>query len=115
MKKTLTIAAIAILGSANAAYAGTSVPVIDIQAKRYAFTPSEITLKKDETVELVFVSEDVPHGIVVKGLGIDLELAKHKAERVFLTPKTIGDFPGECSRYCGNGHNHMTFVVHVRP
>lgn len=113
--RTLAIAALVILGIPNVAPAGTPMRVIDIHAARYAFTPSEITLKQGETVELVFVADDVPHGIVVKSLGIDLELPKNKAERVTLTPEKIGDFPGECSRYCGNGHNHMTFVIHVRP
>ncbi len=103
-----------IFSTANAVCAGTSVAVIEIHAARYAFTPSEITLKKGETVELVFVADDVPHGIAVKGLGIDLELPKHKARRIFVTPETIGDFPGECSHYCGRGHDGMTFIVHVR-
>lgn len=113
--RIFAIAVLITMGVPWKGMASTRVPIINIRAARYAFTPSQITLKQGAPVELVFVAQDVPHGIVVKGLGIDLELPRHKAERIFLTPKTTGDFSGECSRYCGNGHNHMTFVVHVRP
>ncbi len=91
------------------------IPVITIHAARYAFTPSEITLKQGETVKLIFIAEDISHGIAIKGLGVDLELPKQKARTVVLTPATAGDFEGECSRYCGNGHSRMKFVVHVLP
>lgn len=90
------------------------IPVITIHAKRYQFEPSEITLRQGETVRLIFIADDAPHGITVKGLGLDLELPRHAAREKVLTPPTIGDFAGECSRYCGNGHDRMTFVVHVR-
>ena len=95
--------------------ASAHIPVITIHAMRYRFTPSEINLKQGETVELIFIADDVPHAITVTGLGLDLELPKHKAQKVILTPSKIGDFAGGCSRYCGNGHDHMTFVVHVQP
>jgi cytochrome c oxidase subunit II len=91
------------------------IPAITIHAKRYRFDPSEITLKQGETVQLIFIADDAPHGITVKGLDLDLELPRHAAREKVLTPSTIGDFAGECSRYCGNGHDRMTFVVHVRP
>jgi cytochrome c oxidase subunit II len=94
--------------------ASAHIPVITIHAKRFRFTPSEINLKQSETVELIFIADDVAHAITVKGLGLDLELPKHKARKVILTPPMAGDFAGGCSRYCGNGHDRMTFVVHVR-
>ena len=34
---------------------------IEIHAKRFSFTPAEITLKKGETVKLVITSDDVDH------------------------------------------------------
>lgn len=91
------------------------MPVITVHAKQFAFTPAEITLKQGQTVQLVFIADDVAHGIAIKGLGIDLELPKHKAQKVTVTPTKVGDFPGECSRYCGKGHDDMKFMVHVQP
>lgn len=102
-------------GPVTLASAGTSVPVIEIHAARFAFTPPEITLKQGQSVELIFVADDAEHGIVVKGLGIDLDLPKHKRRKIFLKPDAAGDFAGECSHYCGRGHSRMTFVVHVQP
>ena len=112
---TMMVLAVLSLHQACAANTKHHIPVITIHAKRYKFQPSEITLKQGETVRLIFIADDVPHGITVKGLGLDLELPRHQAREKVLTPLTIGDFSGGCSRYCGNGHDRMTFVIHVRP
>jgi cytochrome c oxidase subunit II len=111
----MMVLAVLLLRHACAASTNHHIPAITIHAKRYQFDPSEITLKQGETVRLIFIADDAPHGITVKGLGLDLELPRHAAREKVLTPLTIGDFAGECSRYCGNGHDRMTFVVHVRP
>jgi len=86
---------------------------ITIHAKRYKFVPAEITLVKGETVRLVLISDDVDHGLAVKGLGIRADMPKHKRVEVTVTPEQTGDFPGICSRFCGAGHGSMKFVVHV--
>ena len=51
--------------------------VIEITAKRFAFSPNEITLKKGETVKLRIVSEDVTHGLYLKPLKIDADILAH--------------------------------------
>jgi cytochrome c oxidase subunit II len=58
-------------------------------------------------------SDDVPHGVVVEGLGIDLNFEKKHSKEVIITPLEVGDFEGRCSRYCGSGHRAMTLIVHV--
>lgn len=113
--RILTIIVMMMLAPVRFASASTPVPVIEIHAARFAFTPPEITLKQGQNVELIFVADDIEHGIVVRGLGIDLDLPKHKRRKIFLKPEAAGDFTGECSHYCGRGHSHMTFVVHVQP
>jgi cytochrome c oxidase subunit 2 len=95
--------------------ADSSVRTITVHAVRYEFDPSEITLTKGQVARLVFVADDVGHGISVPGLGIDVDLPKHKAQTVTIAPATAGDFDGECSKYCGTGHGDMTFLVHVKP
>jgi cytochrome c oxidase subunit II len=95
------------------AFADPSVPVIVIHAKRYAFAPSQITLQAGRTVRLVFVSDDVPHSIAIPGLHIELPIVRNPKSQVVITPTETGDFAGECARYCGVGHDKMTFVVHV--
>lgn len=86
---------------------------ITIHAKRYQFVPGDITLTKGETVNLVLVSDDVDHGLAVKGLGIRADIPRHKQVLVTVTPEEAGDFQGTCSHFCGAGHGSMKFVVHV--
>jgi cytochrome c oxidase subunit II len=87
--------------------------IIEVHARRYAFNPADITVKKGETVRLKLISDDVPHSLVVKDLGINQAITKgHPAELTF-TPKQDGDFRGQCGRFCGSGHGQMAFTVHV--
>jgi cytochrome c oxidase subunit II len=86
---------------------------IEVTAKRFAFTPSELTLKKGEPVLLVLKSEDAGHGIRVKGLGVDLKAAKGQTSEFTFTPDKSGDFVGACSTFCGSGHGSMKIAIHV--
>jgi cytochrome c oxidase subunit II len=90
-----------------------SAQTIEIHAKRFAFEPAEITVKSGETVHLHIVSDDVPHSLVVKGLGIDATVTKAHPAEVSFTAKQPGDYDGRCGRFCGSGHGRMTFSVHV--
>lgn len=87
--------------------------VIEIVARRFQFTPSEITLKKDEPVVLRLKSEDVVHGLFLRQLGIDTTVSPDKETEVALTPHEIGKFVAICHHFCGAGHGnmHMTVVV----
>ncbi len=88
---------------------------IEIHAKQFAFEPAEITLKKGETVKLVLISDDVPHGLAVEGLPIHADMDKGHSMTVIVTPEQVGDFQGRCSKFCGSGHRAMHFTVHVVP
>jgi cytochrome c oxidase subunit II len=87
---------------------------IEIHARRFAFAPSEITLKPGETVQFHLVSDDVPHSLVVPGLHIKQEVSKGHPADFTVTPSGPGDFPGECGRFCGSGHGSMRFTIHVK-
>jgi cytochrome c oxidase subunit 2 len=87
---------------------------IEIHAKRYNFTPSEITLKPGETVTLHLVSEDVAHSLLIPELKVNQEVSKGHPVDVKVTPNSTGDFRGKCGRFCGSGHGSMTFTVHVK-
>ena len=86
---------------------------IEIHAKRFAFTPAEITVKKGETVTLSLISDDVSHSLLIEGLGVNAAIAKGRPSQVQITPEKSGDFAGRCGRFCGSGHGQMRFVVHV--
>ena len=94
---------------------GSSQPQrIEIVAKRFEYSPSEITISKGKPVTLVLTSEDVPHGLAIKELNVKAEFKKGKPAEVTFTAAQAGDFVGKCSVFCGRGHGRMKLGVHVR-
>jgi cytochrome c oxidase subunit 2 len=86
---------------------------IEVTAKRFDFTPGEITLKKGEPVVLVLKSADVAHGIKFRELNVNVNAAKGQSSEVTFTPDKTGTFVGHCSVFCGSGHGSMTLTLHV--
>ena len=98
---------------AMSAFAQSAPRRIEIHARRFSFTPAEITLEKGEPVILSLISEDVSHSLVIEGLKINSTISKGHITDVSLTPEVAGDFRGRCGRFCGSGHGSMVFMVHV--
>ena len=86
---------------------------IEITAKRFSFTPGEITVKKGQPVVLVLKSMDAGHGLRIRDLGVDMKVKAGGTAEVTFTPDKTGDFVGHCSVFCGSGHGSMTFILHV--
>ena len=89
--------------------------VITISAKRFEFSPKEITLKLGETVKLQLTTEDVVHGLFVKPLGIDEVIVPGKTTEVVVTPKAAGRYTTICDHFCGAGHGAMKMTIVVEP
>ena len=97
---------------------GTSVrpdqtPVVEITAKRFAFSPNTITLKKDQTVTLRLHSEDVTHGFFLRPLGLDEEIPAGQSTDVTITPHAAGTFTTICDHFCGANHGSMNMTIVV--
>lgn len=86
---------------------------IEIAAKRFGFTPNEITLKKGEPVVILLTSKDANHGLKAKELGLSIKANKGQTSEVPLTPTQVGTFVGQCSVFCGSGHGQMKLTFHV--
>ena len=86
---------------------------IEIHVRRFAFSPSEITVRQGETVRLKLISDDVPHSLLIKDLGINQLVTKGKPAEVTFTAQQAGDFHGQCGHFCGAGHGKMAIDVHV--
>ena len=97
----------------NMARASDNPKVIEISAKKFEFTPSQITLKKGEPVILRLTSSDRVHGFMSKPLKIDTDIPADKTADVPVTPDTAGDFTVICDHYCGTGHGNMKMKVTV--
>ncbi len=87
--------------------------VISITAKRFEFSPKEITLKKGETVKLQLKSEDVTHGFFSKPLGLDDDIEAGKTTEITLTPQAPGKYTTICDHFCGAGHGNMKMTIVV--
>jgi cytochrome c oxidase subunit 2 len=97
----------------NLARADVNPKVIEISAKKFEFTPSQITLKKGEPVILRLSSSDRVHGFMSKPLKIDTDIPADKSADIPVTPDTAGDFTVICDHYCGTGHGNMKMKVTV--
>ena len=113
--KIIPVFALVLLTSASFARHddATSPKIIELKAKRFAFTPGEITLKKGEPVVLRLSTEDVTHGLSLKQLKIKALIEPGKISEVALSPEQTGSFVAACDHFCGAGHGSMHLVVNV--
>ena|SRR5579862_5339411 len=108
-------AALALTGSPRTrpANAVQSPRVIEVVAKKYDFTPAEITLKKGEPVILRLTSADRTHGFLLKPYKIDTDIVPGKSTDIALTPFATGQYVIICDHYCGIGHGNMKLQLKV--
>jgi cytochrome c oxidase subunit 2 len=86
---------------------------ISITAKRFEFTPNQITVKRGEPVTLRVSALDRDHGFYQKDLKIDLDLTPDHESVVTITPETAGRFVAICDNFCGSGHGNMKMIINV--
>jgi cytochrome c oxidase subunit II len=112
--KAVSAALLVFLVAAAALPCGAAEPrVVRIVAKRFSYTPSEITLKKGEPVVLELVSEDRVHGFKLPAFKIRTDVRPNEVTRVPLTPDKTGTFTFACDVFCGEGHDDMSGTVVV--
>jgi cytochrome c oxidase subunit 2 len=87
--------------------------VVAISAKRFEFTPNQITLKRGEPVTLRVSAEDRDHGFYQKDLHISLDLTPAHPSDATITPEKAGRFVVICDHFCGSGHGNMKMVINV--
>jgi len=88
--------------------------VVAISARRFEFSPAEVTLERGQPVVLRLTSLDVTHGFYSKQLGLDELIEPGKVLEVPLTPGEAGRFTIICDHFCGAGHGNMKMVVVVK-
>ena len=98
---------------APAAGHGAEPRVVKISAKKFEFTPSEVRVRKGETVVLELKSEDRRHGFELPAFKIRKDIVPKEVTRVVLTPGEAGTFAFHCDVFCGDGHEDMTGTVVV--
>jgi cytochrome c oxidase subunit II len=87
--------------------------VIHITAKKFAYSPAQIVLKKGEPVVLELTSQDREHGFRQEELGIRVDVKPGETDRVRLVPQQTGSFTFACDVFCGSGHEEMAGEIAV--
>ena len=90
--------------------ADTTVPevrTVEVSAKMFEYSPSQITLKKGQPVKLVITNTDKTHGITIP------EFNARGIDSVEFTPNKTGTFEFRCPTMCGTGHRNMTGTIVV--
>jgi cytochrome c oxidase subunit 2 len=119
MSKTIVLVAV-LLATASAAtyvvarsFGAAGEKRIEIVARRFDYSPAQLTLKKGVPVILVLTSSDVPMGFNLPDFGVRADMPAGKATEVRLVPDKTGAFVFYCDVFCGSGHEEMQGTITV--
>jgi len=119
MRKALMMVLVAYAGAGVAVGTvgfGAGAPkdnVIKLTAKKFDYSPSEITVKKGEPVVIEISSQDVRHGFTLPDFGIRTDIQPGSVKRISFTPDKAGRFAFACDVFCGVGHEDMSGALIV--
>jgi cytochrome c oxidase subunit 2 len=82
--------------------------VIRMTAKKFEYSPNEITVKKGVPVVLEITSLDRDHGFKLRDFGVRADIKPGATTRVRFVPNKTGRFPFRCDVFCGSGHDDMS-------
>ncbi len=115
--RALRIAAAALIlavgGAATYVVAQPKEKVIKIKAKRFDYTPGNLTLKKGQAVILEFTTADVLMGFNLPDFNLRADIVPEKVTRVRFVPDKTGTFTFLCDIFCGTRHEEMNGKITV--
>ena len=97
----------------NAQSQGAEGRTIEVDVRRFKFTPEEIKVKAGEQVTLAFKSQDFIHGFSAPDLGVRADLIPGQVTRVKIQVAKAGRVDFLCDNFCGDGHEEMHGVLIV--
>jgi len=80
---------------------------LEIDARQYAYSPSELQVNQGDTVTIRLVSTDVVHGLYVDGYDISVEADPGQTAILTFTADEAGSFRFRCNVTCGAMHPFM--------
>ena len=101
-------------GGGNGGGATENAVTIKLEASRWSYSPSTVSLQRGVPVKLELTSNDVHHGFNVPGLGLRADIMPGETTTLNFTPKKAGTFLFHCDYYCGSGHEEMTGQIIVQ-
>jgi cytochrome c oxidase subunit 2 len=112
-RRTLLLGALAAVAGARGAEPSSAPTVIAIVARKFVFTPDQITLRVGVPVILELTAPEVTMGFDAPGLKLNTEIPPGKPVRLAFTPDRPGEFEFVCDVFCGSGHEDMGGVIKV--
>jgi cytochrome c oxidase subunit 2 len=70
-------------------------------------TANELHLPIGRTANLVLLSDDVIHSFWIPALGGKRDAFPSHTNYIWMTPNSVGEFPGQCYQLCGYSHANM--------
>lgn len=86
---------------------------VRLTAKKFAYDPSEITVRKGTPVVIEIVSLDRKHGFAIPDLKVRTDVKPGETNLVHFTPDRVGRFTFHCDLFCGSGHEDMSGTLIV--
>jgi len=78
-------------------------------------TANEVHLPVDKTVNFRLTSGDVIHDFWFPAFGGKRDAFPGHTNYIWLTPNTVGEYPGQCYQLCGYSHGNMRMKAFVQP
>lgn len=79
----------------------------EIDARQFAYSPSELQVNAGDTVILQLVSNDVVHGLYVDGYDVSIEADPGQTTTLTFVANKPGSFRFRCNVTCGAMHPFM--------
>ena len=108
-----TVVVALIFGMRARSGAAATEQVIHLTAKKFEYSPNEITVKKGQPVVIEIVSLDRKHGFTIPELKIRSDVKPGTKNVVRFTPDKAGTFNFHCDLFCGSGHEGMAGTIVV--
>ncbi len=87
--------------------------VIKILARRFTYSPNQLTLKKGIPVVLELTTADVLMGFNAPDFQARADIIPGQVAIVRLVPDKVGTFTFLCDVFCGSGHESMSGTITV--
>ncbi len=87
--------------------AATQARTFRVDARQFAYSPSELNVNPGDTVTIQLVSTDVVHGIYVDGYDVSIEADPGQTATLTFVADKSGSFRFRCNVTCGAMHPFM--------
>jgi heme/copper-type cytochrome/quinol oxidase subunit 2 len=81
--------------------------IFRIDARQFAYSPSELTVNPGDTVTIELISTDVVHGLYIDGYDVSMEADPGQTATMTFMADRSGSFRFRCNVTCGAMHPFM--------